>query len=59
MGLSPALCRRSLLSVDSVELLPSSQFIYFAFWLNCFSFLDLMCFAHVSLLLRCMPRHFT
>jgi hypothetical protein len=36
MGLSTALYRRSLLSVDSVDLLTSSQCICFAFRLSCF-----------------------
>jgi hypothetical protein len=58
VGLSTALCRRSLLSVGSVDLLPSTQCICFAFTLSCFLFV-LKCFAHVSLLWRCMPRYFT
>jgi hypothetical protein len=41
MDLSTALYRRSLLSIDNVDL-PSSQFICFAFMLGCF-LLDLMC----------------
>jgi hypothetical protein len=45
MGLSTALYRRSLLSIDSVDLLPSSQCICFAVWLSCF-LLILMFFAH-------------
>jgi hypothetical protein len=39
MGLSTALYRRSLLSIDSVDLLPSSQCICFAVGLNWFLFL--------------------
>jgi hypothetical protein len=54
MGLSTALYRRSLLSIDNVDLLPSSQSICFAFGLNCFLSV-LMCFAHVSFLSKCMP----
>jgi hypothetical protein len=57
MGLSTALYR-SLLPNDSVDLLPSSQCICFAFWLSCF-LLVLMCFAHVSLLSRCISHHFS
>jgi hypothetical protein len=41
-----------------VDLLPSSQFICFAFRLSCF-LLVLICFVHVSLLSKCMPRYFT
>jgi hypothetical protein len=44
MGLSTALYRRSLLCIDSVDLLPSSKCICFAFRLSCFLFV-LMCFA--------------
>jgi hypothetical protein len=58
MGLSTALYTRSSLSVDSVDLLPSSQCVCFASRLSCF-ILVLMCFTHVSLLSRCMPRYFT
>jgi hypothetical protein len=36
MGLSAALYRRSSLSVDSVDLLPSSQCVCFASRLSCF-----------------------
>jgi hypothetical protein len=50
--------QRSLLSIDSVDLLLSSQCICFAFMLSCFR-LVLMCFAHVGLLSRCIPRYFT
>jgi hypothetical protein len=57
MGLSTALYR-NLLSIDSVDLLTSSQCICFAFWLSCFLLVS-MCFAYVSLLLRCMPRYST
>jgi hypothetical protein len=35
MGLSTALYRNSLLSIDSVDLLPSSQCNCFAFRLSC------------------------
>jgi hypothetical protein len=57
MGLSTALYR-SLLSIDTVDFLLSSQCICFAFWLSCF-LLVLMCFDRVSLQLRWMPRYFT
>jgi hypothetical protein len=53
MGLSTALYRRSLLSTGSVDL-PSSQCIYFAFWLSCF-LSDLMRFEHASLLSDACP----
>jgi hypothetical protein len=56
MGLSTALYRRSLLS--SIDLLPGSQLNCFAFRLSCF-LLDLMCFAHVGILSKCMPWYFT
>jgi hypothetical protein len=49
MGLSIALYRRSLLSSDSVDLLPGTQCICFAFSLNCF-LLDFICFAHVRII---------
>jgi hypothetical protein len=40
MGLSTALYMRSLISIDSVDLLPSSQFICFAFrYLRLFTYL--------------------
>jgi hypothetical protein len=57
MGLSTALYRRSLLSVDSLDL-PSSQCIRFPFRLSWF-LLVLMCSVRVNLLSRCMSRYFT
>jgi hypothetical protein len=57
MGLSTALYRRCSLSTDIVGLLQSCQCIYFTFWLSCV-LLVLMCFAHISLLSRCMTRYF-
>jgi hypothetical protein len=49
MGLSTALYRRSLLSTDSVVLLPRSLCLCFALRLRRF-LLVLMCFSHVSFL---------
>jgi hypothetical protein len=51
MGLSTALYRRSLVSLDSVDHL---RFIR----LSCF-LLVFLSFGHVSLLSRCMPRYFS
>jgi hypothetical protein len=47
VGLNTALCRRSLLSIDGVDSLPSSRCICFAFKWSRF-LLVLMCFAHVK-----------
>jgi hypothetical protein len=52
MGLSTALCRRSLFSIYNV-ILPGRQCICFAFRFSCF-LLDLVCCARVSLLSICM-----
>jgi hypothetical protein len=58
MGLSTALYRRSLLSVDSVDLLPSSRYVISTCRLSWF-LLTLVSFAHVRLLSRCIPMNFT
>jgi hypothetical protein len=57
MGLNTALYRGSLLSIDSVDR-PSSQWVCLAFRFICF-LLDLLRFAYVSILQRCMPWYST
>jgi hypothetical protein len=58
MGFSTALYRIHLLSIYSVNLLPSNQCISFASWVTCSLFLLYM-FEHISLLSRCIHMYFT
>jgi hypothetical protein len=56
IGLITTLYKSNLLSVDSVDCLPSSQYIFLNPTLSCFLFI-LICFAQVSLRSRCILVH--